>query len=144
MFGGVVLGAVVLGPPVVGAVELGGVYLGAAVVGGVVLGAVVVRLVIAGCERAVVEVVELVAVTGTSAFAVRVIEPKALLSWVFSASSLASRSSWAAKSCFRASIAAVSLAVDGCAASGADALPRMALDARSMYCLALAELCLAR
>ncbi len=99
VFGGVVFGAVVLGAPVVGAVELGGVYLGAAVVGGVVLGAVVVRLVIAGCERAVVEVVEPVAVTGTSACAVRVIEPKALLSWVFSASSLASRSSWAAKSC---------------------------------------------
>ena len=142
--GGIVFGGVVFLAPVVGAVELGGVYFGAVVMGRTVVGAAVVRSVTAGCERAVVEVVEPVAAIGTSACAVRLIEPKALLSWAFSASSLASRCSSAAKSWFSAAIAAVSLAVEGCAASGADDLPRMAFDACSMYCLALSGLCLAR
>lgn len=138
---------VVVGGAYLGAVVVGGAYLGGVVVGGVGMGGVVVRVVravVAVCGGVVVEVVEPVAGPGTSACAVRVMEPKASLSLAFCAASLASRAVWTTSSSFRAAMAAVSLAVDGCAASGAGPCPRIAFEARSMYCLALAELCLAR
>jgi hypothetical protein len=109
------------------------------------VGVVEVRAAIAVCRGAVVVVVvEPVATTGTPPCAVRPIEPKALLSLAFWASSLLARSVWTARSCLSASIAATSLAVVGCVAKGPGAFPRMAFEARSMYCLASAELCLAR
>jgi hypothetical protein len=157
---GVVVGAAIVGVVVVGGVVVGGVVVGGIVVGGVVVGGayldtvvtcvlevdvVVVRAVITVWGRVVVVVlVEPVGRTGTSACAMRTIEPNVLLSLAFWASSLVSRSSWTARSCFSASTAAASLAVDRCAARGAGAFPRMAFEARSMYCLALAESCLAR
>jgi hypothetical protein len=146
--GAVVVGAAV-GVVVVGVVVVGGVYLGTVVTGGLEVGVVVVRAVITACAGVVVVVlVEPVARTGISACAVRAIEPKALLSLAFWASSLVSRSTWTARSCLSAAIAAASVVVDGCAAreaaAGRAALPSMAFEARSMYCLALAESCLAR
>jgi hypothetical protein len=110
---------------------------------GVEVGAVVVAAVIAVRGAVVVELVE-PAGPGTSACAVRVIEPKAWLSLAFCSASFASRAVWAASSSLRTAIAAVSPAVDASAASGANAFPSIAFDARSMYCLAFAELCLAR
>jgi hypothetical protein len=143
--GGVVVGGVVVGGVVVGRVVVGGVYLDTAVTCALEVDVVVVRAVITVRGRVVVVVlVEPVGRTGTSACAMRTIEPNVLLSLAFWASSLVSRSSWTARSCFSASTAAASLAVDRCAARGAGAFPRMAFEARSMYCLALAESCLAR
>jgi hypothetical protein len=143
--GGVVVGGVVVGGVVVGRVVVGGVYLDTAVTCALEVDVVVVRAVITVRGRVVVVVlVEPVGRTGTSACAMRTIEPNVLLSLAFWASSLVSRSSWTARSCFSASIAAASLDVDGCAARGAGAFPRMAFEARSMYCLALAESCSAR
>jgi hypothetical protein len=145
--GVVAVGAAVVGAAVVGVVAVGGAYLGAAVVGGVEVGGVVVRVVravVEVCGGVVVELVEPVAGPGTSACAVRVIEPKALLSLAFWASSLLARSVWRARSSLSAAIAAVSLAVDACVASAVGGFPKMAFEARSMYCLALAESCLAR
>lgn len=145
--GTVCTGALVVACLVGAVVVVGGAYLGGVVVGGVELGGVVVRVVravVAVCGGVVVEVVEPVAGPGTSPCAVRVTEPKASLSLAFCAASLVSRAVWTASSAFRAAIASVSLAVDGWEASGAGTCLRMAFEARSMYCLALAESCLAR
>jgi hypothetical protein len=143
--GGVVVGGVVVGGIVVGGVVVGGAYLDTVVTCVLEVDVVVVRAVITVWGRVVVVVlVEPVGRTGTSACAMRTIEPNVLLSLAFWASSLVSRSSWTARSCFSASTAAASLAVDRCAARGAGAFPRMAFEARSMYCLALAESCSAR
>ncbi len=97
----------------------GGAYLGTVVVGGAYLGAVVAvgvevgDAVVAVRGGLVVELVDPVGGPGTSACAVRVIEPKSRLSLAFSASRLVSRCIWTASSCLSAAIAAVSPAVDG-------------------------------
>jgi hypothetical protein len=147
--GGVVVCAVVVGAVVVCAVVVGAVVVCAVVVGTVVVGGVDVRPAVVGAVMAVsggvvVELVEAVAGPGTSACAVRLSEPKAWLSLAFSASSLVSRSIWTARSFFSAATAAASLAVDACAGRDAGAFPRMAFEARSMYCLAFAGSCLAK
>ncbi|HUC12908.1 MAG TPA: hypothetical protein VMS00_00515 [Acidimicrobiales bacterium] len=151
--GAVVVGDAVLGAAVVGVVVAGGVYLGAVVVGGVclvavVVGAVCLAAVVVGamtafCGGVVVELVEPVTGPGTSACAVRVIEPKAWLSLAFCAASSVSRAVSAASSSLRTAIAAASPAVEA-SACGAGGFPNMAFEACSMYCLAFAGLCLAR
>lgn len=157
--GAAVVGAAVVGAAVVGATVVGGaVVVSAAVLGGAYLGAVVAviaevgKVVVGGALMAVrgevvvvvVELVEPLTVPGTSACAVRVIEPKSRLSLAFSASRFVSRCIWTASSCLSTAIAAVSPAVDASVASGGNAFPSMAFDARSMYCFAFAGSCLAR
>ena len=133
---------------VVSAVVVGGAYLGAVVAvvaAGAEVGVGVVGALMALCgEVVVVELVEPVTGTGMLACAVRVIEPKSRLSLAFCASRFVARCIWTASSCLSTAIAAVSLAVDASVASGANAFPSMAFDARSMYCLAFAGSCLAR
>jgi len=142
--GTVVVGTVVVGTAVVGGAVVGGAYLGAVVVVGVEVCASVVGTVLAVRGGLVVELVDPVGGPGTSACAVRVIEPKSRLSRAFSASRFVSRCIWTASSCLRTSIAAVSPAEEASAASRVGVFPNMAFEARSMYCLAFAGSCLAR
>ena len=142
--GTAVVGTAAVGTAVVGTAVVGGAYLGAVVVVGVEVCASVVGTVLAVRGGLVVELVDPVGGPGTSACAVRVIEPKSRLSRAFSASRFVSRCIWTASSCLRTAIAAVSPAEEASAASGVGVFPNMAFEARSMYCLAFAGSCLAR